>query len=362
MQGEALVEAFAVVAEAQHVFVVDEAGVEFHAEFDFVVFHEVFHLGAEEDVETLMEIDGGVATGERLVAVVHAGEVDLGHQLVGIELHVVVVGAFNGVFGPWLRRGAIALLHDLSGVVAQGSPDLSFAPGVAVARREAVLRDRLHHRVFFLLYQLGQQSLLCVWTQLPDVLLMATKDGRHEDFFPVFVGHQQGGLVVAGQVRIVDDVGGIVRELFFLGEIAVMDNGVDMADGAVETNLVEVVVAAGVVEVEHAAVFKRLGQDAVGEALLRQVLEHVVFGAVIVGEEVELLVLEADFVVDLQGVVVAVRAEHDLVVVVGEDRVQVGVVVVGNLLQGVGKQVVDVDVGLAHACAGDDDFAALVGV
>ena len=51
VQGDALVQAFAVIAETQQVFVVGEAGVELHAELDFVVFHQVFHLGAEEDVE-----------------------------------------------------------------------------------------------------------------------------------------------------------------------------------------------------------------------------------------------------------------------------------------------------------------------
>ena len=118
---------------------------------------------------------------------------------------------------------------------------------------------------------------------------------------------REGEVDTAGLLcGIVDDVGSVIRELFFLGEIAVMDDGVDMTDGAVKAYLVEVIVTAGVVEVEHATVFQRLGHDAVGEALLRQVLEHIVFGAVVVGKEVELFVLEADFVIDLQGVVVAV--------------------------------------------------------
>ena len=40
---------------------------------------------------------------------------------------------------------------------------------------------------------------------------------------------------------------------------------------------------------------------------------------------------------------------HGLSVVKGEDGIQVGVVVVGDLFQSVGKQVVDINVGFAHA-------------
>jgi len=97
MQRDALVQALAVVAEPQHVFVVGEAGVEFHAEFYLVVFHQVVHLGAKEDVEARIEIDGRKASRERLVAVVHVGEVNLAHQLVGEEFHIVVVGPLDGV-------------------------------------------------------------------------------------------------------------------------------------------------------------------------------------------------------------------------------------------------------------------------
>ena len=79
-----------------------------------------------------------------------------------------------------------------------------------------------------------------------------------------------------------------------------------------------------------------------------------------VGVKVELIALESDLVLDFQRVVVAIRTEHDLSVVKGENRVEVGVVVVGDLLQRVREQVVDVDVGLAHACGGKDDFTALM--
>ena len=116
-----------------------------------------------------------------------------------------------------------------------------------------------------------------------------------------------------------------------------MYDGVDVADGAVETNLVEVVEAAGVVQVEQAAIFEGLGEDAVGVALLCQVLEHVPFINIVVGEQIELLALESDFVVDFQRVIIAVRAEDNLSVVEGEDGIQVGVVVIGDLFQSIGK-------------------------
>ena len=197
---------------------------------------------------------------------------------------------------------------------------------------------------------------------MADAGFPAAQDGRHEEFLFVLVGHKHGGLVVAGLVAIVDDVGGIVCKLLFLTEIAVMHNRVDMADGAVETDLVEVVIAARVVQVEQAAVLQRLRQNAVRETLLCQVLQNLTFINVMVSVQVELLVLETDFLVGFQGVVVAVRAENDLPVVEGENGVQVGVVVVGDLLQSVGKQVVNIDVGLAHPGGGQHNLAALVGV
>ena len=112
--------------------------------------------------------------------------------------------------------------------------------------------------------------------------------------------------MVARLVGIVDDVGRVVRKLFFLAEIAVMNDGVDMADGAIESNLVKVIIAAGVVEIELAAVFQWLWQCVVGVTLLREVLEHVTFINIVVGIKVKLLVLEADFVINFQSVVVAV--------------------------------------------------------
>ena len=76
---------------------------------------------------------------------------------------------------------------------------------------------------------------------------MTTQNGWHEELFAILVSHQQGGFVVAGLVAVVDDVGGIVSELLFLAKIAVVYDSVDMADGAVEADLVEVVKSTGVV-------------------------------------------------------------------------------------------------------------------
>ena len=53
--------------------------------------------------------------------------------------------------------------------------------------------------------------------------------------------------MVAGLVAVVYDVGGIVGQLLFFAKIAIMYDGVDVADGAVESDLVEVVKAAGVI-------------------------------------------------------------------------------------------------------------------
>ena len=96
--------------------------------------------------------------------------------------------------------------------------------------------------------------------------------------------------------------------------------------------------------------------------MLRQVLEYVTFINIIVGKQVELLTLEPDFVVNLQRVVVAVRAEHDLSVIKSENGIQVGVVVVCDLFQSIGKQVVDINVRLAHAGGCQHNLAALVGI
>ena len=90
--------------------------------------------------------------------------------------------------------------------------------------------------------------------------------------------------MVAGLVAVVDDVGGIVSKLLFLAKIAVVNDSVDMADGTVEADLIEVVKTACVVQVEQATVFEGFGEDAVGIALLRQVLEHRTFINIIVGE------------------------------------------------------------------------------
>ena len=116
-----------------------------------------------------------------------------------------------------------------------------------------------------------------------------------------------------------------------------MHYGVDVADGTVEADLIEVIVAAGVVQVEQAAIFQRLRDDAVGDTLSGQVLQYCRLVVVVVCIQVELLVLEAHLLIGFQRVVVAVRAEHDLSVVEGEDRVEVGVPVVGDLLQGIGE-------------------------
>ena len=104
--------------------------------------------------------------------------------------------------------------------------------------------------------------------------------------------------MVTGLITVVDDVGGVVRKLFFFAEVTVMNDGVDMADGTVKTNLVKVVVAAGVVQVKHTAVFQRLRQNVVGDVLLGQVLEHRTFINIVVGVKVELSVLEADLLID----------------------------------------------------------------
>ena len=113
-----------------------------------------------------------------------------------------------------------------------------------------MLRDGAGHRVFFLLDEFGDQAFLRVWAQLAEVFFVAAQDGRHEEFLALLVDHQHRGFVVAGLVAVVDDVGGIVRKLLFLTEIAIMHDGVDVADGTVESDLVEVEVAARVVQVE----------------------------------------------------------------------------------------------------------------
>ena len=193
-------------------------------------------------------------------------------------------------------------------------------------------------------------------------LFTAAQNGRHEEFLTVLASHQHSGFMVAGLVAVVDDVGGIVSKLLFLTEISVMYYGVDVADGAVEPDLVEVVVTARVVQVEQAAVLQRLGQDIVRKPLLGQILQNHTFINIVESVQIELLVLESYFVVCFQGVVVAVRAEHNLSVIEGEYRIEVGVIVIGDLFQRVRKQVVDVNVGFAHAGGGEHDLAALVGI
>ena len=153
-----------------------------------------------------------------------------------------------------------------------------------------MLRNGFNDRVFLLLDELGKEAFLRVGTQLAEALLVSAQDGRHVEFLAVLVGHEHGYFVVAGLVTIVDDVGGIVSKLFFFTEITVVYNRVDVADGTVETDLVEVVVAACVVQVEQAAVPKGFGLDVVREALLRQVAEQRTFINIVVGVKVELLI------------------------------------------------------------------------
>ena len=200
-----------------------------------------------------------------------------------------------------------------------------------------MLGNRFFNRVFLFLDQFGNESLLGKRTQLADVLLVAAQDGGEVELLAVLVGDEHRHFVVAGLVGIVDDVGGIVRKLLLLTEIAVMHSGIDITDGTIETDLIQVVVAACIVEVKQATVFQRLGQDAVANALTSKVLQNLAFIKVMVGIKIELLALEADFLIRLQSIVVSVRAENDLAVIVGEHRVQVGVPVVGDLLQGVRK-------------------------
>ena len=183
----------------------------------------------------------------------------MAHQLVGKEFHVVVVGTLNGVFLPRLGSRFVVLCHLLDGVASNRSVDGPFAPSVTVAGRETVFRNGFSDGVFFFLDQFINQPLLCIGTHLADALFVTAKDGRHEKLLTVLVSHQQSGFVVARLVAIIDDVGGIVCKLFFLAEIAVMHDGVDVADGAIEANLVEVVETAGVVQVEQAAIFEGLG-------------------------------------------------------------------------------------------------------
>ena len=135
-----------------------------------------------------------------------------------------------------------------------------------------------------------------------------------------------------------------------------------MADGTIKADLVEVVEAAGVIQKKQATVLEGFRQDAIGKALLGQVLENRTFINIIVSKQVELLVLEPDFFVHFQCVVVAVGAEHDLSVIDGEDGIQVGVVVVGDLLQSIGKQIVDINVGLAHAGGSQHNLSTLMGI
>ena len=132
---------------------------------------------------------------------------------------------------------------------------------------------------------------------MAEALLVSAQDGRHVEFLAVLVGNEHGYFVVAGLVTIVDDVGGIVSKLLFFTEITVVYNRVDVADGTVETDLVEVVVAARVVQVEQAAVTKGFGLEVVREALLRQVAEQRTFINIVVCVKFELLVLECDFLV-----------------------------------------------------------------
>ena len=133
MQRETLVQTLAELAEAHYIFIVGEGRVELHAEVYFIVFHQVFEGGADHHVEARIEEDGGDAAAERLVAVVHAAEVDLRHQLVGKEFHIIVIGVRNGVFGFGFRfgkrRGTLCQLGGVAAYHAVGGP---FAPRIAV--------------------------------------------------------------------------------------------------------------------------------------------------------------------------------------------------------------------------------------
>ena len=126
--------------------------------------------------------------------------------------------------------------------------------------------------VFFFVNQLVEDSFLCIRIHLAEADFASTQDRRHEEAFTFLVGHEHGHFVVAGLVAVVNDVGRIVGKLLFFTEIAVMDDGVDVANGAVEADLVEVIVTAGVVQVKQAAIFQWLRLGAVRDALARQVL------------------------------------------------------------------------------------------
>ena len=56
--------------------------------------------------------------------------------------------------------------------------------------------------------------------------------------------------MITGLIGIVDNIFRVFRQLFFPAEIAVMDGRVYKADGTVESDLIEVEAAAGIIQIQ----------------------------------------------------------------------------------------------------------------